>query len=81
MLKCSDERVLQAIANLNGSTDTELMLKWLADEREKLRDTIEQASEDIVLRRAQGCAMGLGEFIATFRTAAETLRKIKDNRK
>lgn len=65
----------QALTNLRGNRDFEVVLKWLKEYELKETDTCVSA-EGATLHRAQGAVKALREIPAALKDAPDTLKKI-----
>jgi hypothetical protein len=72
-----ERNVLESLARLQGTSDFDTIMAWIASSHESARDQMESAVQDAALRQLQGAAIALGEIrvhAKEARTALERLR-------
>ena len=78
MKKKPSKEVLQALTNLRASSDFEVVLEWLRENRKTARDELEAHTEALKFGRAQGEALTLKAILDANDTAPKALEKHKN---
>ena len=69
------DKVLRALAALEGDQNFQTILGWISDSRETERDAVELAHDGDRAMQFAGRAASLSEILGYARNARETLRK------
>jgi hypothetical protein len=74
-----NKEVVDAILALKSRQpkDWDVLVSWLAAERDDARNNLEKQRDDIALRQDQGRAQVLSEFLATDAAALELIKKFR----
>jgi len=76
-----DKQVLQALSRLVHQDDYKTVRTWLESELTNISRNNDSQLDEVLLRRGQGAALLLREFLKVQDDAEETLTKIRDNAK
>lgn len=75
MLKRPDERVLQALANLEGNLSFETIRSWLEESLQDLYRDSCNTKDEVLSRWQQGAAQAVGEILEKSKEAGNVIRK------
>jgi len=75
MLKRPDEKVLQALANLEGNLSFETIRSWLEESLQDLYRDSCNTKDDVLSRWQQGAAQAVGEILEKSKEAGNVIRK------
>lgn len=77
MLVRTPDRVLAALASLDGNSEFEEVCKWLEESLATIRKETDVTRDEVQTRWHQGASQALDEFLTKKRTARDTLYKRK----
>jgi hypothetical protein len=77
MLGKTPDRVIAALASLEGNNDFEEVCKWLSDSLNQIRASNDSTADEVRTRWNQGGSQVLAEFLEKKATARATLYKMK----
>lgn len=72
-----ERNVLESLARLQGTSDFDTIMAWIASSHENARDQMESAASDASLRQLQGAALALGEIRAIATEARSALERLR----
>ena len=75
MISRPSERVLSALASLEGQADFDVVMQWLRESREDHANNGMYAKDEVLTRWSQGAFQALDAFISTSESARKNLRK------
>jgi hypothetical protein len=75
MLKRPDDKVLQALANLEGNLSFETIRSWLEESLQDLYRDSCSTKDDVLSRWQQGAAQAVGEILEKSKEAGNVIRK------
>lgn len=75
MLKRPDEKVLQALASLEGNLSFETIRSWLEESLQDLYRDSCNTKDDVLSRWQQGAAQAVGEILEKSKEAGSVIRK------
>jgi len=75
MISRPSERVLSALASLEGHADFDVVMQWLRESREDHASNGMYAKDEVLVRWSQGAFQALDGFISTAESARKNLRK------
>ena len=77
MLSRTPDRVLAALASLDGNNDFEEVCKWLEESLDTIRSETDVTRDEVQTRWNQGASQAIDEFLKKKRSARDTLYKKK----
>jgi len=77
VLSRTPDRVLAALASLDGNNDFEEVCKWLDESLRTIRGETDLTRDEVQTRWNQGASQVLDEFLTKKRSARDTLHKKK----
>lgn len=72
MLKQSPDRVISALASLEGNADFEVFVGWLEESQAELQAESRHTKDEVVLRWQQGASQTLDDLMRKIRSARQT---------
>jgi hypothetical protein len=75
MLVKPEHKVLSALAALQGNTNFETILEWMAQSRQTLYADSCRTKDDVLSRWQQGAAQAVDDFLTNAQNAQEVIRK------
>ena len=75
MITRPSERVLSALASLEGQADFDVVMQWLRESREDQVSCGMYAKDEVLARWSQGAFQALDSLIQTAEAARKNLRK------
>lgn len=77
MLNKASVRVLQALSNLEGHADFEVLREWMAQSLDTIRRDTDTTRDEVLTRWNQGASQALEQFLVAASSAKEALRRGK----
>lgn len=75
MLKRPDQRVLSALASLEGNVNFETVRTWLEESLQDLYRDSCNTKDEVLSRWQQGAAQAVGDILSKAKEAPEVIRK------
>lgn len=75
MMARPDQRVLSALASLEGNPDFEVVMQWLRQSREDQVNAGMYDKDDVLVRWSQGAYQALDSLISTAEAARKNLKR------